>query len=729
MTTKKEASAPPIYSDDAPKTNPWTEDRLGFEKFASRLSKVILGLQVPRGYVIGLHGVWGSGKSTALRFVEAYLDKHNQEHPDEPIQVINFLPWLVSGHHDLVSAFFKVLNETLEPGKTKRKYFWQLWGQRVQRASDPLLKAVATVGAVVEPTGLAAAATAKFASASFDKLLDSWLAEPSLQKAYDDLKNNLAKQQRKILVIVDDIDRLQREEIRTTMQLVKSVGQLPNVVYLLAYDRQVVWAALDDFPGLKGPRANFAEKIVQQEVDLPVPSNGALLQMFDGEIRFLLNAMSENGMRWHQLVQHGVRRWLRHPRDVVRLSNAVKFCGPALMDEVDPQDLLAMEGLRLFDRPAFDWIRASRDFLFSQGVFHMANDQQRADYGTQFRESWPAEARDDVIEIISDLFPGRAQQIRGAQRHFREAHHRTVARRGVGTALGYDAYFSLYPSPDGIPKPVVDEFVRRMRDEEWLTSTLTEYVKTEDSRGSPMIGELLREISMRLYGRDGEMPTLELLKALLRVGDAVLPIEAPASFLDFPPRASWSNLITEMIGRWGGRLGGEMLLDALSATGSPAVWAEVYVALGRDAGVFPGTDVNRGWAIDEEAITQFGARLLRLIQSSAADGSLEGPKYYFDIIIAWKHLDGAEAVRAWINRGVEGSPAFLAKLAHGLVGYTVGMSKPRHYTMNQQPDADLFDAALLRDTARRYLATNAFADADDANRVSAVLDGLERATE
>jgi predicted KAP-like P-loop ATPase len=48
------------------------------------------------------------------------------------------------------------------------------------------------------------------------------------------------------LVIIDEIDRLDRSEIRSTMQTVKTVGKLPNVVYLLAYDRKIVWAALDD---------------------------------------------------------------------------------------------------------------------------------------------------------------------------------------------------------------------------------------------------------------------------------------------------------------------------------------------------------------------------------------------------------------------------------------------------------------------------------------------------
>src|SRR4051812_13376087 len=91
-------------SDDAPKVNPWQDDRLGYKPFAERLFKVILNIQALEGYVIGLHGEWGSGKTTALNFVRAFLDKHNIEAADEKVKidVIDFAPWIVSGHHDLI---------------------------------------------------------------------------------------------------------------------------------------------------------------------------------------------------------------------------------------------------------------------------------------------------------------------------------------------------------------------------------------------------------------------------------------------------------------------------------------------------------------------------------------------------------------------------------------------------------------------------------------------------
>src|SRR5258707_10253799 len=165
---------------------------------------------------------------------------------------------------------------------------------------------------------------------------------------------------------------LLKDENRSILQMGKTVGRLPNVLYLLAYDRNKVWEALDESiaPERDGP--NFCEKIVQQEIELPRPAKEDLLAILDSEVAFL-SGPAPNNMRWHYLVRDGMRRWIRHPRDVQRLANAVRFSWPALEGEIDPQDLLIMEGLRLFDERVFYWVKWNRDWLFNEGRYFMAD--------------------------------------------------------------------------------------------------------------------------------------------------------------------------------------------------------------------------------------------------------------------------------------------------------------------------------------------------------------------
>ena len=273
-----------VLSDDLPKENPWQDDRLGYRPFAERLAKVIRALPAPNGYAIGLHGKWGSGKSTAINFVKAFVKKYNDEADsrEESINIVDFRPWIISGHQDLVAGFFKVLFESIgkRPSFLKRQMNRLMFVGRA--TADPLIDAVATVAIAIDPTGgTATKALTTVAKKSAATAIDRFLAEPSLQAAYKKLRDELKQSGKRFLVTIDDLDRLDDTEIRTIMQMVKTVGSLPNVIYLLAYDRDVVWPVLDgDRKG--GPK--FAEKIVQQELELPRPSKDALLGMLDEEI-------------------------------------------------------------------------------------------------------------------------------------------------------------------------------------------------------------------------------------------------------------------------------------------------------------------------------------------------------------------------------------------------------------------------------------------------------------
>ena len=290
-------------------------------------------------------------------------------------------------------------------------------------------------------------------------MIDRFLAEPSLQAAYEDLNAKLRKGVRRFLVTVDDLDRLQQEEIRSIIQMVKTIGRLPNVVYILAYDRAIVWNALDGTAIRAGP--HFAEKIVQQELELPQPSKHSLLAIFDEELSFL-PPPPEASLRWHYMLQDGVHRWVRYPRDVLRLANAVKFSWPALIGEIDPQDLLAMEGLRLFDATAFDWIRSSRDFLFGEGRFLMSSDEIREAAVKNLQEQLPPETREQVLHLLSVLFPSKSKLFERKYASSQEFNSEVVRRRGIGCEAGYDAYFALHPSPDAVPKAVIDGMMEKL---------------------------------------------------------------------------------------------------------------------------------------------------------------------------------------------------------------------------------------------------------------------------
>ena len=612
--------------------------------------------------------------------------------------MLDFRPWIVSGHQDLVSAFFKILAEKL-PGTNRPRWIDRLL-RGVRGTADPLLDAVATVAVVVDPTGgVASKAAATITGKTLNRMVDRFLTDSSLQAAYVKLCGVLKKTNKRFLVIIDDLDRLQKDEIRSIMQMVKTVGRLPSVIYLLAYDRRIVWASLDEglTPERDGP--NFGEKIVQQEIELPRPAKEDLLVILDSELSFLAGP-TQDTTRWQILVRNGVWRWIRHPRDVQRLANAVKFSWPALEGEIDPQDLLVMEGMRLFDEAVFDWVRWNRDWLFRQNQYLLAEAKTRQVELKLLTDHLPEREQERVLQMMAALFPGEYSMFGMQLQH--ESYSETVRRRGVGCKAGYDAYFSLYPSPNEVPKSVIDAAMANLTDEHFLVDLIKRYVEKKDRRQIPLVGRLLQEFAFRFTGGDRAMPTQQLLDALFKVGEAILSEDSDDEPFRISPRIAFAGLIREMMKVWGESEAGKHLEVAFVRSTSPMVNAEIFVARARELGVIPGGSGDLP-LITTQSLHPLGNTLLSLIETAATDGRLVSAPFYWGILGAWKYLGGADAAKSWINANANTSAGFLSKLTLGLVGHSVGR-RERTYIVHQLPDSDLYDLEAILAAAMKHLA-------------------------
>lgn len=705
-------------SDDAPKQNPWTDDKLGFKPFAERLSKVLLNLAAPNGYVIGLHGEWGSGKSTALNFVKAFLEKHNAEVESDvdQIEIVDFRPWIVSGHQDLITTFFKVLSERLpgaeRPGWVSRNL------RRIRGATDPVIDAVATLAIVADPTmGIASKATGKVASTSLNHAIDRFLEEPSLQAAYDKLRDLLATKKKRFLVIIDDIDRLRRDEIRLIMQMVKTVGRLPNVTYLLSYDRDIVWDALDDGGAAKRVGPNFGEKIVQQEVELPRPFQDDLLSVLDTEIGFV-TADSPNDTRWLHLVRDGIRRWIRQPRDVHRLANAVKFSWPALKGEVDPQDLLIMEALRLFDERVFDWIRWNRDFLFSEGRFSMVDDDFRKKTLKSFQNRISTDWQEQTWDILSALFPTR-KKVFGNNFSSDETYADVVRRRGVGCEAGYDAYFTLFPSPNEVPSHTLKQFLDNLNNRAALVEIVLFYVEKTDRTGLTMVGRLFQELSFRFAGPNRPIPTQALLNAMFDIGETIMEVDWQEGTFRASPRMLWGDLIRNVLLSWSDpEAAGEHLGQTFRETESTALCATVLVGQLRQLSEIPGGDNSGGAAVTIAVARSLGKTLLSKIEADAEDGSLTNYPRLWDVMRVWKYAGKAADAKVWLMKNMSDSAQILSSITESFVSYVVG-SEPRHYSMSEPPDPELYDLRALLDAVKKHMQGDELTE-DARNRIGVI---------
>jgi predicted KAP-like P-loop ATPase len=202
----------------------------------------------------------------------------------------------------------------------------------------------------------------KAAEATLHWLADLIHAEDTVEKLHAELTAALGGQKKRFLIVIDDIDRLSPDEALLIFRLVKSVGRLPNVIYLLVFDRELAEAIVSErFPS-EGP--HYLEKIIQAGFDLPQPQTADLNQELLRQIDALCGSPAEEQLtRFMNVFYDVVAPEIRTPRDLIRLMNAMSVTWAAVGNEVDRADFIALETLRLLRGEVYRTLRANKAFV------------------------------------------------------------------------------------------------------------------------------------------------------------------------------------------------------------------------------------------------------------------------------------------------------------------------------------------------------------------------------
>lgn len=85
----------------------------------------------------------------------------------------------------------------------------------------------------------------------------------TIKRFYDDINEIIEKVDRKIIVFVDDIDRLNKNEILETLRILRNIADFKNVVFICGFDREYVvkQSQIDN---------HYLDKIFNLEISLTV---------------------------------------------------------------------------------------------------------------------------------------------------------------------------------------------------------------------------------------------------------------------------------------------------------------------------------------------------------------------------------------------------------------------------------------------------------------------------
>jgi len=341
------------YSSDDPIRSK-REDRFNRAPFATRVADTTATRADPSSIVIGLYGPWGGGKSSTLNLMEEALSAHSN------VLVVRFNPWLFDSEDRLVRGFFDTLAATLS--------------RSLATKAEKIGGLLRDYGTLLSLASFSSAAVSRASTGNATKGTDDSLASVKLDELKERIEKVLQQAGKRVVTLIDDIDRLDRTEIQAVFKLVKLSASFANTSYVLSFDDEMVASSIGERYAHGGYEAgrNYLAKIIQVPLHLPPPDAMQLRQMvFDGIAAALRHSGIELGQGDAEAFAHhfvaGLEPRLGTPRHAKLYVNAVTFALPLLKEEAHPVDLLLMEGLRVFCPKLYLAIRNNADLFLGGG--------------------------------------------------------------------------------------------------------------------------------------------------------------------------------------------------------------------------------------------------------------------------------------------------------------------------------------------------------------------------
>jgi predicted KAP-like P-loop ATPase len=341
---------------DQPITNA-AEDRFGRKEFATRIANILSLLEDKGSIVIGVNAPWGEGKTSVINMIEEELRKGDKT------LVVRFNPWRFPDEERLLSTFLTTLADRIG---TDPKTFPERIGKSIKEFAKAL--------SVFQFAGINAEGAKELAESIFPKT--------DIEEIKERISRALADSPKRIVVFMDDIDRLDKKDIQAVFRLVKLTADFPNTAYVLAFDNEKVASALADQYGSHDAGRSFIEKIVQVPLPVPPANPQALRKMvFDGVRSALeLAGVDLTKSQAECFVSAFDRAFLvrlSSPRAAKRYINALTFALPILKGEVDMLDLMLIEGIRAFYPKLYEVIRSEPE-IFHRETLRMQLSRTRA---------------------------------------------------------------------------------------------------------------------------------------------------------------------------------------------------------------------------------------------------------------------------------------------------------------------------------------------------------------
>ncbi len=488
------------------------DDTLGRTSFVKYFEEALIDYDQKESIVIGIFGDWGSGKTSLINMALENIEINEKfDIPGRKPVVIRFSPWNYSKQEEITTQFFKELYAKL--GK--------LGAIKKTKKIGELLEKYARI---VEPFSSKVSWAFRSAGKISKRLWLSKYGDLATVKA--ELNKHLESLEYKILVVIDDIDRLSNKEILKIFQLVKSVGDLNNLIYIMVFDKKYVIDVLES-ENIDGQK--YIEKVIQVPIDIPALSGKELENILFKSLQRIIDKIPSQKWDqeyWDEVYKRNLRFFFKNIRDVVRYSNSLSFGYNILKGEVNAVDFFTITALRVFVPEVYKSIIDNRDIFLGTTVLGMfdqhfgMDDEAKKPFKEKFEKIVQLSQKYDsrmIENLLTTLFPKVLGLFQPLQIHPEEYEN---WRREIRICIPdfFDRYF-LFTVPEyDLSQEEFESILRYLGDTDKLSDTIIELKR---NRKAEMFLERLEDN----YSMIPDEHIETTVTALLIAGDKVIEDE------------------------------------------------------------------------------------------------------------------------------------------------------------------------------------------------------------
>jgi KAP family P-loop domain len=365
------------------------EDLLGRRETIEGLVSTIL-LEQPQ--IIAVTGAYGEGKTSVLNLTIGELKKLNRD--DVPV-IVRFSPWLAADSNTLVVS---LLNSVV--AEIKGNFVVPGLGRDAAQFARTLLSVIPKA-----------------------ERFKDLIAESSQEERILALANHVARTRRRVLVVLDDLDRLEAKELETVFKLLRGSDKLSTLTFLCSF-HQAELALILKTTRPAQDTAVFIEKFFTVLVPLPKVEPSQLQNYLSQKISELLGlygpSQEDLSTTLEKIWEKGASLYFPNLRRIKLFLNKIGHSLERIADEINIGDFIKLELIRDIAPDVYERIYVNPEYFYSRDLAFETGfkgpsplddkeaKKERAAFYNKIKASVPTD-KHYVFQLVEDLFPNFAE--------------------------------------------------------------------------------------------------------------------------------------------------------------------------------------------------------------------------------------------------------------------------------------------------------------------------------